>query len=111
MTAIPERAIDRDFARLRLEDIQNFLDHDRAMRAGRCFARRQDFRDSICVTRRIVFFVFLFEPARVFAGVARAAAVRSGLRRIGLRIASHLVVDTKWRPCERGKWCREVAKW
>jgi hypothetical protein len=43
------------------------------MRACWRFAGGKDFRDGIGVSFWIVFFVFFFEPARVFAGVAWTA--------------------------------------
>jgi hypothetical protein len=78
MAAITERAIDCDFAELWSEDVENFPDHDGAMGAGGCFAGGEDFGDGFGVTLGIVFFVFFLEAARVLAGVARAAAMRSG---------------------------------
>jgi hypothetical protein len=50
------------------------------MRSGGSFARGEDFGDGIRVMFRIQFLIFFFESARVFPGVARAAAMGSGMR-------------------------------
>src|ERR1035437_5445240 len=48
------------------------------MRAGGRLARGEDFLDRVGITGRIVLLVFLLEPARILAGVTRAAAMRPG---------------------------------
>jgi len=75
VATVTERTIDSDLAWPGIQDVQNFLDHDRSMRAGGSFAGGENFGDSFGVTLGIVFFVLFFEPARVFAGVAGATAV------------------------------------
>ena len=76
MAAIAERAIHSQLTGLGRERFQNFRDHDGPMRAGGRFAGRDDFRDGVGVTLRIALLVFLLEPARMFAGITRAPAMR-----------------------------------
>jgi hypothetical protein len=78
MAAVAERAIHADFARSRSEDFEDFRQHDRPMRAGGGLAGGEDFLDRVGIAGRIVLLVFLLEPARVLAGVTRAAPVRRG---------------------------------
>ena len=85
VAAVAERAIHGDFAGLGREHCQNFRDHDRPVRARGRFAGREDFGDGVGVTLRIALLVFLLEPARVFAGIAHAPAMRRRGRRIGWR--------------------------
>ncbi len=61
------------------KDFQNLRHHDGPVRAGGCFAGRDNFGDGFPVTLRIVFFVFLLETARMLAAVARSALVWTGV--------------------------------
>ena len=76
MSAVTKRAIHRELSRLRAQDFQDLLHHDRPMRAGRSLSARQNFRDILGVTRGIVLLVFLLETARVFARISDASFVR-----------------------------------
>ena len=76
MTAVTQRAVHRNFARLRGEDLEDFGHHDGAMHAGRGFAGGHDFSDRVRVTFRVGFLVFFLETARVLAGIPHAAFVR-----------------------------------
>ncbi len=75
-------------------------DHDRPVRPGGSFARREDLRDRVRITFGMVFLVFLLEAARVSAGVARTPA--AGRRR---RIS-------RWTAGEVFGHCREnMPEW
>jgi hypothetical protein len=67
-------AIDSGVAGTRIKDLEDFLDHDWHVGAGRCFSRCQHAGESVGIARE--FLVFLIKPPRVFAEVTRAAAVR-----------------------------------
>jgi len=76
VATVAKRAVHGDFARLRREHVENFLDHDRAVGAGGGFAGSEDFSNGLGVALGMVLFVFFFEAARISAGVTRAAAMR-----------------------------------
>src|SRR5690349_14282344 len=80
MATVTERAIHGQFARPGRQHFQDFRHHDGTMRARRGFAGREDFGDGFRVTFRLVFFVFVLEPARVPAGVTPAPPVRGRWR-------------------------------
>ena len=82
MTTVAERAIDRDVARLRRENVDDFRDHDWPMRTSRRSTRRQHLRDGLAITRRVAFLVFLFETARIFSTIPRTSAMNVGLGRV-----------------------------
>src|SRR5262249_12440835 len=86
VSAVSNRAIDSNFTWFWREHFENFRNHDGPMRAGGRFAGGDDFCDGVRVTLRVVLFVFFFEATRIFAGVARAAAMGTGL---GRRVAGH----------------------
>ena len=77
VSAVAQRAVDGDFARLGRKDFQDLGHHDGPVRAGRRFAGRHDFGDRLPIALRIVLFVLLLEAARVLAAVTRAALMRS----------------------------------
>ena len=76
VSAIAQRTIDREFARLGRKDFQDLRHHDWPVRASRRFSRRHDFGDGFRITPRIVFLIFLLKAARVLATVVRAALTR-----------------------------------
>ena len=75
VAAVAERAIDCDIAGLGGECFQDFRDHDGPVHARGRLAGGEDFRDRPGVALRVALLVFLIEAPRVFASVARTAAV------------------------------------
>ena len=82
MSAVAERAIHGNLPGRRGQDIQDFRDHDRTVRAGGRFPGGDDFLNRLRVELRIALLVFVLKPARIPARVTRAALMRGG--RIGL---------------------------
>jgi len=75
-------AINSNFPWTRIENLEDFIYHDWHMAAGRRFSRCQHAGERVGISRE--FLVFLIKPPRVFAGVARAAAVRDFLAQSSL---------------------------
>ena len=67
-------AIKSDISGTGIQNLENFLDHDWHMAAGRSLARSENTGKGFGISRE--FLVFLIKPSRVFAGVARPATVR-----------------------------------
>src|SRR5258708_37506856 len=72
MTTPAERAVNRHVARRGPETSEDFVHHDRPMRAGRRLAGCQDFLHVRGIPGGVQFFVLLVEPARVLPRVSRA---------------------------------------
>jgi hypothetical protein len=70
-----QRAINADLARRRIENFENFIDHDRHMPASRGLTRGENTSNRIGIALK--FLVFLIKPSRVLTRIARPSAVRS----------------------------------
>jgi hypothetical protein len=86
VAAVAEGAVHGERARLQRERLEDFGDHDRAVRAGGGLAGGQDLGDVAGVARRVELLVFLVEAPRVLPGIARAALAGSGIGRSGIRV-------------------------
>ena len=75
MTAPAERAIHPDLAGARAKAVQDFVNHDRKMRARRRPAGREDLLHVRGVPLGVQFFVFVVKLARTPARVAPASRV------------------------------------
>ena len=75
VSAIAQRAIDRDLAVVRGENLQDLWHHDGAVGSRGGLARRQHFGHGPGVARGIMFLVFLLEAAGIFTAVTQATPV------------------------------------
>ena len=82
MAAIAERAVGGEITGPGSEDLEDFPDHDGAVRADGCFAGGDDFGDRFRIAAE--FFVFILEAPRVFTGITLAALVRYRIGRGGV---------------------------
>ena len=80
MAAMAQGAVDGGLTWLWREHLQDFLDHNRPVRAGRSFAGSEDFGDGRGVALGLVLLILVFEASRVLARIARSAAVGWGIR-------------------------------
>ena len=78
MAAVAERAVHGRAARARAEDVEDLLDHDRHVGAGRRLPGGQHLRDRLRVLRGRVLLVLLAEPAGMLPGIPRTTTVGSG---------------------------------
>src|SRR5688500_13116515 len=90
MPAVTECTINGNFAGFRRQDRQNLINHDGPVGTRGGLARREDPGDLRRVALRIVFLVFLGEPARMRSGVAQAPP--GGGLRCGIGVA-HAFID------------------
>src|SRR6478735_8325538 len=72
MTAIAQSRVDAGHSRAQVESVETLVDHDRDVRPGGSFSRSDDLGHRLAVAFRIVFLVFVLEPAGIFPAVAFA---------------------------------------
>ncbi len=89
VAAVTQRAIHDNFARLRIQYLENLRDHDRPVRAGRRLAGSENFRDSLGVKLGITLLVFVPEAPRVFSGIACTPFMWRGGNLLRRRAVAH----------------------
>src|SRR5262249_30259661 len=72
MTAIPERAVDDEFARLGSKNFEDLANHDRTMRACRRLSSGNHLSRGAGIELRRELFVLLRKMSRIFAFVSRS---------------------------------------
>ena len=78
VSAVTESAVDGELPGARLQDLEDFTDHDGNVCAGGGFAGSENLRDGLGMPVRIEFLVFLLEAARMRSRVAGTTAMRRG---------------------------------
>ena len=81
VAAVTEGAVDGEVAGPGTKHFKGFRHHDRDVGSGGGFTGGENFGHGLGVVGRVEFLVFVLETARIFPGVAGAAAMFHGLGR------------------------------